>query len=162
MLIHLVQGQDSVINVISFNIRYPNPNDGIHYWDNRKELVSSIIQFYDADIIGVQEAHRRQLDELTAALPEYDWFGVCRTDGSNDPVPDNEFSAILYRRDRLAILDGNTFWLSLTPDKVASVGWDAAFPRIVTWVKFKDKKTGDIWECRREMKVQNCFCKKLN
>jgi len=145
MLIHPVKGQDYFINVISFNIRYPNPNDGIHYWDNRRPLVSSIIQFHDADLIGIQEAHRRQLDELVADLPEYKWFGVCRTDGRIDPVPDNEFSAILYRKDRFELLSGNTFWLSSEPDKVASVGWDAALPRIVTWAKFKDRKTGDIF-----------------
>jgi endonuclease/exonuclease/phosphatase family metal-dependent hydrolase len=78
-------------------------------------------------------------------MPEYSWFGVCRTDGSTNPVPDGEFSAILYRKDRFELLDGNTFWLSETPEEKGSVGWDAALPRIVTWVKFKDKQTGKVF-----------------
>jgi endonuclease/exonuclease/phosphatase family metal-dependent hydrolase len=97
------------------------------------------------DLLGVQEAHRRQLDEMVADMPEYEWFGVCRTDGSTKPDPDGEFSAILYRKDRFERLDGNTFWLSETPEKAGSVGWDAALPRIATWVKLKDKETGVVF-----------------
>jgi endonuclease/exonuclease/phosphatase family metal-dependent hydrolase len=141
----MVTGQQTPFRIMSFNIRYPNPEDGFNYWDNRKELVVSMLQFHEVDIVGVQEAFRRQLDEIKAAIPELEWFGVCRTDGTTQPQPDNEFSAILYRKDRFERLDGNTFWLSTTPEKVASRGWDAALPRIVTWAKFKDLRTEKIF-----------------
>ena len=143
--INLLHAQDSSLNVMSFNIRYPNPGDGIHYWDSRRPFVASMIRYNEVDLLGVQEAHRRQLNEIVSDMPEYEWFGVCRTDGSTNPVPDNEFSAILYRKDRFERLDGNTFWLSETPEVIASVGWDAALPRIVTWAKFKDRSTGKIF-----------------
>ena len=139
-LLHTLSAQDSSIHVMTFNIRLPHKGDGIHYWDNRRHLVASMIKFHEADLIGVQEAHRRQLDEMVSDMPEYAWFGVCRTDGTINPDPDNEFSAILYRKDRFQRLDGNTFWLSGTPEKVGSVGWNAALPRIVTWAKFWDLK----------------------
>ncbi len=138
-------GQDASIRVMTFNIRLPNPGDGIFYWDERRPHVASMIQFHQVDLLGVQEAHRRQLDEMVADMPEYEWFGVCRTDGSTQPDPDGEFSAILYRKDRFKRLDGNTFWLSETPDVPGSKGWDAALPRIVTWAKFKDIQTGKIF-----------------
>ena len=141
----LVNAQDSTLNVMSFNIRYPNPGDGIHYWDNRRPMVTSIIRYHEVDLLGVQEAHLRQLNEIVTGIPELEWFGVCRTDGSINPDPDNEFSAIIYRKDRFDRLDGNTFWLSETPDVIASTGWDAALPRIVTWAKFKDRETGKIF-----------------
>ena len=35
--------------------------------------------------------------------------------------------------------DSGTFWLSATPEKKGSLGWDAACVRIVTWVKVKDR-----------------------
>ncbi len=139
-----LHAQDYSIKVISYNIRYPNPGDGDNVWDYRRPLVASILQFHEADLIGVQEAHRRQLEEITTDVPGFGWFGVCRDDGLDNPQPDNEFSAIIYRLDRFDRLDGNTFWLSETPDEV-SKGWDAAFPRIVTWAKFKDKQTGKIF-----------------
>ncbi len=133
------------INVMSFNIRYPNPQDGFNYWPNRKEMVASMIRFNDADIIGVQEAFRSQLDDLMKLLPEFNWLGVCRTDGSIKPEPDNEFSAIIYRKDRFEILKAETFWLSETTSKPGSKSWDAALPRIVTWAHLLDKKTKKKW-----------------
>lgn len=144
-LINGLSGQDHSINVMTFNVRYPNPGDSLNYWDHRRPHVASIVRFHEIDILGVQEAHRRQLDEMIIDMPEYAWFGVCRTDGKKQPDPDGEFSAILYRRDRFERLDGNTFWLSETPDSIGSVGWDAALTRTVTWAKFKDWLTGNIF-----------------
>lgn len=133
------------LKVMSFNIRYPNPGDGMNTWDNRKEKVTSLIRFHEVDLLGIQEAHRSQLDVLANALPQFEWFGVCRTDGSTQPLPDNEFSAILYRKDRLERLEGNTFWLSETPDVPGSKSWDAALPRIVTWAQFRDLENGKVF-----------------
>ena len=147
LLVPELSGQDASFRVMTFNIRLPVPDDGINYWDNRRPLVASIIRYHEADIIGVQEAFRRQLDEMTTDMPEYAWIGVCRADGSLQPKPDGEFSAILYRKDRFELLDGHTFWLSTTPAVAGSKGWDAALPRIATWAKFKDKKTGKTFFC---------------
>jgi endonuclease/exonuclease/phosphatase family metal-dependent hydrolase len=127
---------------MTFNIRYPNPGDGFNFWPNRKDIAASMIRYHEADLIGVQEAFRSQLDDLTALLPAYQWHGVCRTDGTKAPDPDGEFSAILYRADRFELLEGSTFWLSETPDEVGVAGWDAALPSIVTWARFRDKQSG--------------------
>lgn len=135
------QAQHDFFQVMTFNIRYPNPGDGFNYWPNRKDIAASMIRYHEADLIGVQEAFRGQLEDLMELLPAYKWYGVCRTDGSTDPDPDGEFSAILYRTDRFELLEGNTFWLSEQPEKVGVAGWDAALPRIVTWAKFRDKQT---------------------
>ncbi len=141
-----LQAQEtSSLQVMTFNIRYPNPGDGFNYWPNRKELVASMMRFYEADLVGVQEAFRSQLDELTEMLPEYAWTGLCRTDGSQHPDPDNEFSAILYRKDRFELLNSETFWLSPNPSEVGSKSWDAALPRIVSWAKFRDRQSGQEW-----------------
>ena len=138
---HFCYSQDSTLRVMTYNIRLPVPDDGINYWGNRRSLVVSMFGYHEPDLIGVQEAFRRQINEIITDMPEYGWFGVCRTDGSTNPNPDGEFSAILYRKDRLRLIDGGTFWLSETPDRAGSVGWDAALPRIVTWAQFRDKQT---------------------
>src|SRR5689334_257130 len=136
----IITAQSPSLQVMTFNIRFANKGDGVHDWEHRRPLVTSMVQFHEVDLLGVQEALRGQLDDMVKDMPEYEWFGVCRTDGSVQPNPDGEFSAILYRKDRFERLDGNTFWLSQTPEVVGSVGWDAALPRIVTWAKFKDKQ----------------------
>ncbi len=140
LLVSPIWGQS--LQVMSFNIRYPNPNDGTHIWAVRKNLVVSTIRYHEADLIGLQEAFRSQLDDLKKALPGYDWVGVCRTDGSQEPNPDNEFSAILYNTNRLTLTESGTFWLSENPEMAGSKGWDAALPRIVTWGLFEEKESG--------------------
>ncbi len=132
-------------SVMSFNLRLPAASDGYNYWPNRKELVASMIRYHEADFVGVQEAFRSQLDELTQMLPEYAWVGVCRSDGTQRPDPDDEFSAILYKKDRFEILQTETFWLSPQPSVPGSKGWDAAITRIVTWAHIRDKQNNRAW-----------------
>ena len=127
----------SSVNVLSFNIRYNNPDDGEHAWPNRKGMVASVVRFHAADLIGMQEVLRSQIDDLTVLLPNYSWYGVGRNDGKNS----GEFSPIFYRRDRFQLLDSGEFWLSKNPDQIASKSWDAALPRIATWVKFRDRES---------------------
>jgi endonuclease/exonuclease/phosphatase family metal-dependent hydrolase len=49
-----------------------------------------------------------------------------------------------YRKDRFEILEDTTIWLSDTPE-VPSIGWDAAYKRIITWAEVKDRNTGKIF-----------------
>lgn len=125
------------IRVMSFNIRYNEPRDGVNAWPNRKQKVADVIRFHKADLIGVQEAQIGQLRDLEKLLPDFAWCGVGRTDGKED----GEFSAILFRKSRFRLLETGTFWLSETPDKPGSMGWDAAYPRIVTWARFRDNRS---------------------
>lgn len=125
------------INVITFNIRYNNPNDGEHAWPNRKDNVASVIRFHQADIVGMQEALRGQIDDLQHLLPGYRWIGVGRDDGENG----GEFSPIFYRQDRFEVLDNGTFWLSETPEIIGSKSWDAAITRIANWAVMEDQQT---------------------
>src|SRR5215211_2435082 len=126
------------LRVMSFNLRYNNPNDGVNAWPNRKDWVAGLIRFHGADVVGVQEALAHMLTDLEARLPGFSRVGVGRADGRAR----GEFSAILYRTDRLALLDSGTFWLSPTPEVPGSKGWDAAIERVATWARFRDRRTG--------------------
>ena len=68
-------------NIMSFNIRYDNPDDGLHNWKHRKDNVAQLVQFYDVDLVGMQEVLKSQLEDLEEKLPAYEWFGVGRDDG---------------------------------------------------------------------------------
>ncbi len=123
--------------VMSFNIRYDNPNDGENWWKYRKDKVAQLIQFYDTDILGLQEVLKGQLDDLEERLPSYEYFGVGRDDGKTK----GEYSPVLYNTEKFELLENGTFWLSKTPDVPGSKDWDAAITRICTWAKFRDKQT---------------------
>jgi endonuclease/exonuclease/phosphatase family metal-dependent hydrolase len=131
----ITQTRPDSIRVMSFNIRYDEPKDGVNAWPNRKQKVADVIRFHKADLIGVQEALLRQLRDLEVLLPDNAWCGVGRTDGKEA----GEYSAILYSKSRFQIQECKTFWLSETPEKPGSMGWDAAYPRVVTWARFKDR-----------------------
>ena len=133
--------QDSTVRVMTFNIRYATDADGIHAWTHRKDRVASVLRYHRPDAAGLQEALRHQIDTLAARLPAYAWIGVGRDDGADG----GEFSPIFYRRDRLALLDHGTFWLSRSPDVAGSRGWDAALPRIATWGRFRDRQTSVVF-----------------
>jgi endonuclease/exonuclease/phosphatase family metal-dependent hydrolase len=82
-----------------------------------------------------------QLVDLAERLPQYKWVGAGRDDGKEA----GEYSAIFYDTTRLQLLQSKTFWLSEHPEVVGVKGWDAALPRIVTWAKFRDKLSKEIF-----------------
>ena len=126
------------LRVTSFNIRYGTAKDGENAWDKRKDLVLRTIRKLDPDLMGVQEALAFQVDELRDALPGYEVLGVGRDDGKRA----GEFTAIYFKKDRFEQLAAGHFWLSETPEQPGSRGWDAALPRLASWVRLRDRQTG--------------------
>lgn len=129
------------VNVMSFNIRYDNPQDGLNNWQHRKDRVANVIHFYDVDILGTQEVLHSQLLDMKKRLPEYGVIGVGREDGKEK----GEYSALWYRKERFLLLDSGNFWLSETPEVAGSKGWDGACERVAAWAKLKDKNSGKVY-----------------
>lgn len=134
MLVGFSEAQS--LRVMTYNIRYDNPGDGVNAWPNRIEKVTALIRKHNPDVIGVQEALFHQLQDLVRLLPDYSYTGVGRDDGKEK----GEFSAILFRNSRFGLLNDSTFWLSETPHVPGSKSWDATITRIVTKAKFYDKE----------------------
>jgi endonuclease/exonuclease/phosphatase family metal-dependent hydrolase len=126
------------LRIMTFNLRLDLASDGPNAWPYRRDWVASLIRFHAPDAVGVQEALAHMLTDLDTRLPGFARIGVGRADGRAG----GEFSAILYRTDRLELIDNGTFWLSPTPEVVGSKGWDAAIERIATWARFRDRRTG--------------------
>lgn len=137
----IISSGQKPLNVLTFNIRFDNPKDAPNDWPNRKEKVTSQILFHEADIIGIQEALHAQLLDMEKGLPGYKYTGVARDDGKQK----GEYSCIFYNTNRLELLASETFWLSETPTVAGSKSWDAAITRVVTWAKFKDRKTKKVF-----------------
>ncbi|GHU78651.1 endonuclease [Bacteroidia bacterium] len=125
------------LNIMSFNIRYDNPEDSLNSWQYRKDIAAQTIKDYHADIVGTQEVLVNQLNDLKDRLPEYNAIGVGRQDG----IDQGEYSALLYKKDRFTVLESGTFWLSETPEVAGSKGWDGACERIATWAILEDSNS---------------------
>lgn len=125
------------ISVMSFNIRFGTAKDGDNAWPNRRDLVVETVRRRDPDLLGLQESVDFQVEEMSTRLPGYAVYSVPRT-----PGPGSESCAVFYRKDRFEKAAEGTFWLSETPDTAASKSWDSSLPRIVSWVRLRDAKTG--------------------
>ena len=126
------------VTVMTFNLRYSTPKDGENSWDNRKAFVAELIQYYQPNIFGVQEALHSQMRYLDEVLKGYTYVGVGRDDGKEK----GEYAGIFYQKDQYQLLEGETFWLSEHPNE-PSVGWDASMERICTYAHFKEVSSGE-------------------
>ncbi len=134
------RGEDKdLVRVLTFNLRYINSSDrGANMWTERRDAVAELIKKDAADFIGTQEAFRVMIDDVKARLPGYGEIGVGREDGKTK----GEHSAILFREAVWSVEASGTFWLSDTPEVVASSTWGNKVTRICTWGRFKHKTSG--------------------
>jgi len=135
----LGQSSPTTVKIVSFNIRYGTAADGDNHWDKRREFLIETVKTLNPDLLGTQETLGFQRDYLAKELADYDHLGVGRDDGKEA----GEMMALYYRRARFEKLDGGHFWLSETPDVIGSKSWDSSLPRMVTWVKLRDRKQPD-------------------
>jgi endonuclease/exonuclease/phosphatase family metal-dependent hydrolase len=142
ILISITQvNAQSPLRVMTFNIRLNTSSDSLNAWPYRKDKVASQILFHKIELLGVQEALHDQMLDLQQRLPQFKYTGGGRDDGKTK----GEYSAIFYDTTKLQLLSASMFWLSETPTVAGSKGWDAAITRIVTWAKFKDKRSKKIF-----------------
>lgn len=134
------KADDNLFKIMTYNIRYNAEKDyeSGDGWDGRKARLVQFLKYHDAEIIGLQEVTSGQLQYLETELSEYKFIGVGRDDGKSG----GEHTPIFWKKGKYELLEGNTFWLSETPD-MPSKSWDAALNRIVTWAKFKRTDSGE-------------------
>ncbi|MFM7131210.1 MAG: endonuclease/exonuclease/phosphatase family protein, partial [bacterium] len=131
----MIQASGDEIRVMSYNIRFGSASDGVNSWPNRRDFLVETIRKYNPDLLGTQETLAFQRDDLKNALPDHECLAAGRDDGQEK----GEMMALYFRHDRFEKLDSGHFWLSESPDKPGSKSWDSSLPRMVTWVKLKDK-----------------------
>lgn len=118
--------------VMTYNLRYASAK-GANSWPDRRPVMKACLDQVAPDLIGTQEGVYSQLKDIAADQPNHQWIGLGRDGGSR-----GEFMAIFYRRDRFEPLEYDHFWLSDTPEVIASSTWGNTNRRMVTWVRFKD------------------------
>lgn len=127
---------------MTYNIKTQNGST-LEAVSDRAAALCDFLKRLQPDVVGVQEATRLWRENITMSgtftAQYYNMVGEER----NNTATDNEANPILYRKDRFDLLDSGTFWLSETPDQM-SKGFGAAYYRICTWVKLKDKNSGQV------------------
>lgn len=125
------------LDVMTFNLRFASTSEP-NSWAARRPVMRRLLRREAPTLIGTQEGLYQQLRDIHADLgPHYDWIGTGREGGSHD-----ESTAVFYDTRRLAPVEHDTLWLSDTPRVIGSNTWGGALPRIVTWVRFRDRASG--------------------
>jgi endonuclease/exonuclease/phosphatase family metal-dependent hydrolase len=128
-------------DVMSFNIRLDIASDGINAWENRKKEMAEMLNYYNPEILGMQEVLPNQLKYLNDELKDHAYIGVGRDDGKQK----GEFAPIFYDTSKFTLIEHSSFWLSETSEK-PTMGWDAAYMRVCTYGLFQYKDTEHrIW-----------------
>ena len=125
------------VRALTYNIRLDTAADGPNAWPHRRQAMASLISFYAPDVMGMQEVLAHQRQQLAEDLPDYVFVSFGRDDGAEA----GESSPLAFRRVRFSLSESGVFWLSPTPES-PSMGWDAAYRRIVTWARLTERGSG--------------------
>jgi endonuclease/exonuclease/phosphatase family metal-dependent hydrolase len=128
------------LRIVSFNMLFNlydvnlEPEDR---WENRKNRVAEYIQWAHPDLIGTQELQSDQLDDLLSTIgTEYDFYGI----GAADGLREGDIPAIFYRKNRLELIKGETFYFSETPEQISNNPFGGK--NTFTFCHFRDRSSG--------------------
>lgn len=115
-------------------------------WERRKGPLDLAFKAVDADVMAFQEMEsfgggsegdiNLTLDWLLANNPGYAAAAV----GPAATFPSTQ--PILYRSDRLALLDQGWFFFSETPDVIYARTFNGSYPAFASWAQFRDLTSG--------------------
>ncbi|NLU76590.1 endonuclease/exonuclease/phosphatase family protein [Streptomyces sp. HNM0575] len=130
------------LRVMTFNLRFADCDPAVpHSWPRRRPAVAALLRRESPDLIGTQEGLHRQLREIHEDMGRhgrsYDWIGMGREGGSR-----GEFMAVFYDTGRLEPVEYEHFWIAPDPHSVGAKWPGAGSPRMVTWVRFRERTTG--------------------
>ena len=125
------------IKVISYNIQNSEVKNGTNSWGYRYGASADMFFDQNADVMALQEPLQDQMYFIAQNFPNYKSVGK----GAEDGKEKGEYTAIVYNKKTISVVNWGMFWLSDTPD-VPSKGWDAAQNCTATWALLKHKTTG--------------------
>lgn len=134
------------IKLMSFNVRFDggngNPSPSRDAWiaengEHRRDLAVRVVQDFDPDILGVQEALTNQIEDLREALPQHDFYGVGRDDGHQA----GEHCGIYYRKSRFQPLAKGSFWLNEQADTPGTRFPETCCARVASWLVLQENES---------------------
>lgn len=118
-----------MLKIISFNIKCGGSENA--------PLLKNVLDQYDADLIGLQEATPDWIECIERDYGEdYEIFYQYRGKNSLECTP------LLFKKSRFECLDHGHFWLSETPSIESGVWDNYGYNRICVWAKLFDKQEG--------------------
>ncbi len=122
-----------LLSVISSNIRYDEPRDDVHSWENRRDFLASRLLDYSPDLLATQEGKLPQIRDIDDRLT-----GLQCVDSHREWVESLMYPCLFYDPDKLTLAESGDFWLSESPSTTGSRSFGSSFPRLCTWAQFEE------------------------
>lgn len=123
---------EGIYTLISSNLRFDNPADGIHCWEMRREKLASLINSYSPLLIGTQEGRKYQLHDFSQLLPNHTISTIHR-----NWIEERMYPTIFLQNELASSIQSGDVWLSPTPNIPGTRLPQSIFPRLLTWVRFE-------------------------
>jgi endonuclease/exonuclease/phosphatase family metal-dependent hydrolase len=147
------------MKIVTYNLRCVYAGDGVNSFVHRAGLILDTIQAEKPDILCFQEATEKNIGFLRRYLaPTYTMLYNQREQGLS-----GEGLAVAYRTDKVSLYGLEVFWLSPTPQVIASkFPGQSKHSRICQDLLFKNEQTGNTFriynlhleEITEEVRVQ--------
>ena len=121
------------MKIMSYNVQTGTPKP-----QRAADMLNNILDF-DADIVGAQEVNTKWLYIFKGVdlFKKYGFIGLPRM-SLDDLSNGNEYSPIIYKKDKFNVIYSGTLWLSETPEKISKLE-GTAYTRIMTYAVFERK-----------------------
>lgn len=135
------------LTACSFNIRFFDTNrpdydyqSGGQPWTVRRPAVKEFFKQNKPDVVALQEVRYTQFDDLNEDVGD-DYFIYCpgRVSGGKMTKTSDESVGVMYLKERFNLLDHGCFWLSESPNEVASKRLGQESPMIISWLQLEEK-----------------------
>ena len=149
----LPPAQPGTLRIATYNVHYIILRQqtgpwSVGDWERRKGPMDLAFKAINADVIGFQEMESFARGDNTSNLT-LDWLLANNPDyiaaAVGDPAVFPSTQPILYRSDRLELLDQGWFFFSNTPDVIYARTFDGSFPAFTSWAQFRDLASGQIF-----------------
>ena len=130
------------MKIVTWNLRCVwMLGDGVNSFIHRAGMIYQKIAQEKPDIIAFQEVVDESREYLMKLFPEYEFFGSFRS-----PAYGDKGLYTAYRKDKLALLRSDVFWLSPTPYVAGSrYEQQSIYPRICVMTELRNKENNEIF-----------------
>lgn len=133
-----------MMKIVTYNLRWDAPEDGVHRFSNRKEEVMARIKEEMPDVIAFQEMRADMQMWMEPRMAEYFFVGHGRdADFNGESIP------IAFRKDKFKMRAFECFWISPTPEipgsRYAEQGRSLRICNVLTLYSVEEKKSFRIY-----------------
>ena len=133
-----------MMKIVTYNLRWDAPEDGVHRFSIRKEEVMARIKEEMPDVIAFQEMRADMQMWMEPRMAEYFFVGHGRdADFNGESIP------IAFRKDKFKMRAFECFWISPTPEipgsRYAEQGRSLRICNVLTLYSVEEKKSFRIY-----------------